>query len=156
MKSTTTNRKPQPKTDRIEKAARLIESGKVTAMGEGRWHVQSDVQSTGYIVSLETGCTCHDYVETLSKQESCKHIWAAVGVTAAMLIHGIRGAQTMTELERVSSGYAADNRNIPDAFVRVARAEYAKKRDALRCDEASAILVKPQPKSNGRVGRIEI
>lgn len=148
------DRKTRSKTDRIERAARLIEQGKVTPIGEGRWHVQSDAQSTGYIVT-PTECTCFDFTETLKCQDPCKHIWAAVGASAALMIHHIRRAQTITELERASKGFSADT-HMPDAFARAARAEYAKRRDALRRDEAAAILVKPQPRSNGRVGAIEI
>ncbi len=159
MKTITTSKRTQEKIDRIERAARLIEQGRVTAMGESRWHVQSDAQATGYLVT-QTECTCFDFTETLKRQEPCKHIWAAVGATAALLIHDLRRASTLAELERVSKGYTVEMRALPAAFVRVARAEYAKKHDSLRAesrrDEANAIMLKPQPKSNGRVGAIEI
>lgn len=154
----------QNTTDRIERAAKLIESGYVTPMGEGRWHVQSDAQAMGYRVTLADGCHCHDYTETLKRESPCKHLWAAIGATAALLIHDLRQAATVGELDRIGRLYAEGMKALPEAFVKVARAEYKRRycqltqptKEQRRTAEAAAILVKPQPKSLGCINGIEI
>jgi len=129
-------------------------------MGEGRWHVESDTQAFGYCVTLADGCYCYDYTDTLNKTSPCKHLWAAIGAMAAMLIHDIRQADTVGQLVRIGHLYAEGMKGLPEAFVKVARAEYKRRYTELtkasRAAEAAAILIKPQPRSLGRVGGIEI
>jgi hypothetical protein len=140
---------------RVERAIALIQSGAVTPMGEGRWHVQSGAQSTGYIVT-QTECPCYDS----ERGNVCKHRWACVGADAALLIGDIERAQNTDELERAGHNRATAMHTLPEAFYQVARRLYSVRRCELssktrREEEAAAILIKPQPKSNGRVGAIE-
>ncbi len=149
----------QHKTDRIENAIALIENGKVWQQGEGIYRVFTDRFAGAYTVT-STSCDCHDFTETLKGQSACKHIWAAVAADAAMLVHAIRISQTYTDLENLGKAYAQALKALPQAFVEIARSEYRARRDALaserRRDEENAVLIKPQPKSNGRYGAIEI
>lgn len=113
--------------DRIERAVRLIEDNAVTSWGEGRFHVRSDSQSIGYIVTCAE-CSCEDF---LRHRQACKHIWVAIGATAALLIRDIRAAKTLAELESVAASYAPSMKSLPAAFVAAARDEYRKRKHEL-------------------------
>ena len=157
-------------TSRIQKAIALIESGAVTPMSEGCYAVRTERMNIQYTVTL-TGCNCFDFTETLKGAAPCKHMWAAIGATAAVLISEIHTAQTITELESVGRKYSDAMQNIHESFKRIAREEYKARHAVLTafrksdppCQPAPAvktrpvdILVKPQPKSNGRYEGIEI
>jgi hypothetical protein len=141
------------KIDRIEKAVALIESGKVMEAGQGVFRVFTERFNGAYTVTLTT-CDCPDFEET---KEPCKHLWAAIGATAAMLISGIRKAESVTTLEAIGKAYAAAMKAMPQVFANIARSEYRMRYDALMAsDEELMILIKPQPKSNGSFNGIEI
>ncbi len=149
------------KTDRIEKAISLIESGKVYSQSNGTFRVLTERFAGGYTVTLTT-CDCPDFEQRATVEDSapCKHQWAAIGATAAMLIGDIRKAATLTVLEATGKEYADAMKAMPQVFAAIARSEYRTRKDALtaerRDDEEIAILIKPQPKSNGNYGGIEI
>jgi hypothetical protein len=146
------------KTDRIEKAIALIESGKVYSQGNGAFRVLTERVAGGYTVTL-TSCDCADFEQRNAEGDStpCKHQWAAIGATAAMLIGDIRKAQSITALEATGKQYADAMATLPQVFVNIARSEYRTNKDALtKADEDLQILIKPQPKSNGTCNGIEI
>jgi hypothetical protein len=148
------------KTDRIEKAIELIETGKVYSRTDGTFGVLTERFAGGYTVTL-TSCDCADFEGRKATDNTpCKHQWAAIGATAAMLIGDIRKAESITVLESAGKQYADAMATMPDAFVEIARTEYRTRKDALtkasRDDEALQILIKPQPKSNGSYNGIEI
>ncbi|MBI3652980.1 MAG: hypothetical protein HY231_18295 [Acidobacteria bacterium] len=151
--STTAN----SKTDRIEKAIALIEQGKVYSQAEGIFRVLTERFAGGYTVTL-TGCDCADFEQRQGAGDNapCKHQWAAIGATAARLIADLRKAATLAALEAIGKQYAEAMTNLPEVFKGIARSEYRKRKDALANDEALQILIKPQPKSNGTYGAIEI
>lgn len=139
---------------RIKKAIELIESGAVTPMTDGKWSVRTERMNVQYTVTL-TSCDCYDFTETLKGAAPCKHLWAAIGGTSALLISEIHAASSVTELETVGRKYADAMQNIHDAFKRIARDEYKARHNALT-GKAGMILAQPQPKSNGRYNGIEI
>jgi hypothetical protein len=149
------------KTDRIEKAINIIESGKVYNHTNGTFRVMTERFAGGYTVTLNS-CDCFDFEQRQAEGDNtpCKHQWAAIGATAAMLIGDIRKAVTLAALEATGKQYAEAMATLPEVFVRIARSEYRKRKEALiaasREDEEIAILIKPQPKSNGTYGAIEI
>lgn len=132
---------------RIKKAIELIESGAVTPLTNGRYGVRTERMNIQYTVTL-TGCDCFDFTETLKSQAPCKHMWAAIGATAVMLISEIHSANSITELESIGRNYAYAMSGLHEAFKRVARDEYKKRHDELRATLHAEILVKPQPVSN--------
>jgi predicted nucleic acid-binding Zn finger protein len=140
---------------RIQKAIELIESGAVTPLTNGRYGVRTERMNIQYTVTI-TSCDCFDFTETLKGESPCKHIWAAIGAAAAMLISEIHTAQTISELEAVGHRYSDAMQNIHESFKRIAREEYKKRYGELRPKLQAEILVKPQPKSNGRYNGIEI
>ena len=147
-------------TSRIKKAIELIESGAVTPMTSGRYGVRTERMNIQYTVTL-TGCDCFDFTETLKSEAPCKHMWAAIGATAALLISEIHTAQTVSELESVGRKYADAMKNLHESFVKIARAEYRTRHCELTSKtngngNAGMLMVKPQPKSNGRFEGIEI
>jgi hypothetical protein len=111
---------PLYNTDSIERAVQLIKAGAVTPIGEGRFQVRGDCQGVGYTVSVDH-CTCDDSEGT---GQVCEHRWAAIGASAALLIHDIRGAETTGELEQVRSSYADAMRAMPEAYAVAAWKEY--------------------------------
>ncbi|MGA9773661.1 MAG: hypothetical protein WBV94_31815 [Blastocatellia bacterium] len=140
---------------RIQKAIELIESGAVTPMTAGKWSVRTERMNIQYTVTL-TGCDCFDFTETLKSASPCKHMWAAIGATAAMLISEIHTAKSVSELEATGRKYSDAMQSIHESFKRIARDEYKKRHEELRPKPQAEILVKPQPKSNGRYNGIEI
>jgi hypothetical protein len=146
----------KPITDRIAKAIVLIESGKVYSQSNGSFRVLTDRFAGGYTVTL-TSCDCADYVQhnEHGADNPCKHQWAAIGATAALLIDGIRKADSIASLEAIGKQYADAMATLPEAFVAIARNEYRKRHAALITDGVE-ILIKPQPKSNGTYNGIEI
>lgn len=142
-------------TSRIQKAIELIESGAVTPMSNGRYAVRTERMNIQYSVTI-TGCDCFDFTEVLKGASPCKHMWAAIGATAALLISEIHAAKSITELEATGRKYSDAMANIHESFKRIARDEYKKRHDELSPKTRPEILVKPQPKSNGRYGGIEI
>ncbi len=162
MKQYTANKQTAIKTDRIERAVELIESGAAFEHRQGVWRVLTDRFAGGYTVQDGT-CDCYDFEITLQGQSPCKHIWATFAAAVAMMIHDLRQASNRAELDSVVATYKDGIKDAPAAYVRVARAEYARLRDLFKAadqkrrdDEANAVLIKPQPKSNGRYGSIEI
>ncbi len=149
------------KTDRIEKAIALIETGKVYSHHNGTFRVLTERFAGGYTVTL-TSCDCPDFEQRQTVEDSapCKHQWAAIGATAAMLIGDIRKAESISALVAIGKQYADAIATLPQVFVNIARSEYRTRKDALtkasHDDEEIAILIKPQPKSNGTYGGIEI
>lgn len=147
--------------DRIEKAITLIENGKVMTANNGTFRVLTDRFAGGYTVTI-TSCDCADFEGRKAKGDdsACKHMWAAIGATAAMLIGEIRKAASLPALQAIGKSYADAMQSLPEPYVTIARNEYKARRDALtkanRDDEALQILIKPQPKSNGSYGAIEI
>jgi hypothetical protein len=139
------------RTDRIQKAIALIEQGKIFKQAEGVYRVFTDRQNVPYTVTAES-CDCED------KAAICKHRWAAIAGDAAILIQAIRECQSIGDLENLGKAYAHGLKSLPEVFVKIARSEYRMKCNtfASRNDEANAVLVKPQPKSNGHVNGIEI
>lgn len=144
-------------TTRIKKAIELIESGAVTPMTQGRYSVRTERMNIQYTVTM-TGCDCFDFTETLKGEAPCKHMWAAIGATAAMLISEIHKAASLIELESIGRKYADAMQNMHESFKRIARDEYKRCHEDLRTKHGDfgMLLVKPQPKSNGRFGGIEI
>ncbi len=155
-KTTNTN-----KTDRIEKAIALIEQGKVYSQSNGTFRVLTERFNGGYTVTLNS-CDCVDFEQRQTVEDSApgKHQWAAIGATAAMLIGDIRKAASLSALEATGKEYSGAMTALPQVFVNIARSEYRARKDALtkasREDEEIAILIKPQPKSNGNYNGIEI
>jgi hypothetical protein len=149
------------KTDRIEKAIALIGQGKVYSQSNGTFRVLTERFAGGYTITL-TSCDCADFEGRKDKGDTspCKHQWAAIGATAAMLIGDIRKAATLTAREATGKQYADAMTSLPQVFANIARSEYRARKDALtaqsRDDEEIAILIKPQPKSNGTYNGIEI
>ncbi|MBI3653681.1 MAG: SWIM zinc finger family protein [Acidobacteria bacterium] len=149
------------KTDRIEKAVALIEQGKVYSHHNGTFRVLTERFAGGYTVTL-TSCDCDDFEQRQAAGDNapCKHQWAAIGATAAMLIADLRKAATLAALEATGKQYARAMTTLPEVFKGIARSEYRKRYDALaaesREDARLEILIKPQPKSNGTYGAIEI
>lgn len=147
-------------TDKISKAIELIETGKIYNQSNGIFRVLTERFAGGYTVTL-TSCDCADFEQRLAKgdNEPCKHQWAAIGATAAMLIGDIRKADSLTALQAIGKQYADAMATLPEVFVNIARSEYRMRRAALTAksnDEEIAILIKPQPKSLGSYGAIEI
>jgi hypothetical protein len=172
----------QKQIERIEKATILIQSGLVESAGSGRWLVRSQSKaSASYTVTAEH-CECYD---SRLSGNVCKHRWAACGAIAAMLISEIESAKTITELENTGLIYSGPMMEMGEAFASVARAMYRRRhceltgcsfdhtnhsnnapsapaatrsaqRTSSREAEARAILVKPQPRSLGRINGIEI
>jgi predicted nucleic acid-binding Zn finger protein len=147
------------KTDRVEKAVAIIEQGKVYTHTNGTFRVLTERFAGGYTVTT-ISCDCDDFTINLKGQEPCKHMWAAIGATAARLIQAIRKAETLKALEATGLHYANAMTTLPDVFVNIARTEYRNRYDYLVAeshkDERLAILIKPQPKSNGHYNGIEI
>ena len=143
---------------RIQKAIELIEFGAVTPLTNGRYGVRTERMNIQYTVTL-TSCDCFDFTETLKGESPCKHMWAAIGATAAMLISEIHTAQSVTELESVGRKYADAMKNLHESFVKIARNEYKARHCELTSrvsGNAGEMLVRPEPKSNGRYCGIEI
>ncbi len=162
MKSYNSTNPTATKTDRIEKAVQLINNGSTFEHKSGVWKVYTDRQNIPYTVENNT-CDCFDFTETLKGESPCKHIWSVIGASVAMMIHDLRQAKNRAELDSVVATYREAIKDAPVAYVRVARAEYARLRDAFkaeskerRADEEKAVLIKSQPKSNGTYGGIEI
>jgi hypothetical protein len=174
----------KPITDRIAKAVELIETGKVYKHTDNTFRVLTERFAGGYTVTL-TSCDCADFEQRKESDPSpCKHQWAAIGATATMLIDGIRKAESIPALTTIGKAYADAMANLPEAFVKIAREEYRAKHCELssgkngnsgnsspaakRTVKASVkatvthihssgmMLIKPQPKSNGNYGGIEI
>src|SRR5437870_1973307 len=126
-KATNTN-----KTDRIEKAIELIETGKVYSRTNGTFGVLTERFAGGYTVTL-TSCDCADFEQSKEKGNlsPCKHQWAAIGATAAMLIGDIRKADSIAALEATGKQYADAMTTLPQVFVNIARSEYRTRHDAL-------------------------
>jgi hypothetical protein len=135
----------------------LIEQGKVMTANNGTFRVLTERFAGGYTVTL-TSCDCADFeARQATDPTPCKHQWAAIGTTAAMLIGDIRRATTLPELITIGKTYADAMSTLPEAFVKIARNEYRTRRDTLsHKDEEISILIKPQPKSNGNYGGVEI
>jgi hypothetical protein len=156
---TTYNKTPKAgKTDRIEKAIALIEQGKIYSQGNGTFRVLTERFAGGYTVTL-TSCDCADFEQRQAEGNNtpCKHQWAAIGATAAMLIGDIRKAETVAALEATGKQFADAMAALPEVFKKIARSEYRKRKEALSRNEAPLqILIKPQSKSNGNYGGIEI
>jgi SWIM zinc finger len=145
---------------RIEKAIELIESGAVTPMTGGRYSVRTERMNIQYTVTM-TSCDCYDFTETLKGESPCKHMWAAIGATAALSISEIHNAKSVSELESVGRKYADAMKSMHESFVKIARSEYKSRHCALTSrtngsGNAGEMLVKPQPKSNGRYCGIEV
>lgn len=150
--------KLQSQVSRIQKAIALIESGAVTPMTNGKWSVATERMNIQYTVTM-TACDCYDFTETLKGEAPCKHMWAAIGATAALLISEIHNAASISELEAIGRRYADAMKNMHESFVKIARYEYRARHEALRVKAnptESMLLIKPQPKSNGRYNGIEI
>jgi hypothetical protein len=149
------------KTDRIEKAIALIEQGKVYKHTDNTFHVLTERFAGGYTVTL-TSCDCTDFEQRIEKGDlsPCKHQWAAIGATAALLIQDIRQTMTLAELTAIGKQYADAMRTLPEPFISAARKEYKTRQHALIAptlrEEMKSILIKPQPKSNGTYNGIEI
>lgn len=150
------------KTDRIERAVRLIESGATFEHKQGVWRVFTDRQNIPYTVA-DNKCDCFDFTETLQGQSPCKHIWAVIGAAVAMMIHDLRQATNQTALDGVVATYKDSIASAPLAYVRIARAEYARIRDSFKAadvqrrkDEEKAVLIKSQPQNGARYGAIDI
>jgi hypothetical protein len=147
--------------DRIEKAIALIEQGKVYSHHNGTFRVLTDRFAGGYTVTL-TSCDCTDFEQRKERGDlsPCKHQWAAIGATAALLIHDIRLAQTLAELTAIGRQYKDAMQSLPEPFISAARKEYKTRQHALIAptlrDEMKAILIKPQPKQGGTYGAVEI
>jgi hypothetical protein len=176
----------KPITDRIAKAVELIETGKVWKHTDNTFRVLTERFAGGYTVTINT-CDCADF-ETRKDTDPipCKHQWAAIGATAAMLIDEIRKAESVAALESIGKQYADAMANLPEAFVKIARNEYRAKHceliavktntnggkgsanPAKRTVKASVkanvthihssglMLIKSQPKSSGSYNGIEI
>ena len=138
-------------TDRITRAVELIEKGKIYKQDNNTFRVFTERQNVPYTVTL-TSCDCED------RAEICKHRWAAIGATAALLISEIRQAGSLSALQSIGQQYSDAMKSLPDAFVIIARKEYrAKQCELTSCGNVSSqILIKPQPKSNGHYNGIEI
>jgi hypothetical protein len=175
----------KPITDRIAKAVELIESGKVWKHTDNTFRVLTERFAGGYTVSL-TSCDCADFESRKATDPTpCKHQWAAIGATAAMLIDEIRRAESIAALESIGKSYADAMVNLPDAFVRIARNEYRAKHceltsvktntnngnnspaakrtvkasvkaDVTHVNSSGLMFIKPQPKSSGSYNGIEI
>lgn len=148
------------KTDRIEKAIAIIEQGRIWQRIEGVFCVFTERMNLPYTVTINS-CDCADFEQRQANDPTpCKHQWAAIGSTAALLICDIRKAQSLTTLQAVDKTYADAMSLLPDAFISVARKEYKARQCELTAqshdDEALQILIKPQPKSNGNYNGIEI
>jgi hypothetical protein len=151
------------KTDRIQKAIELIEAGKIWKDKDGTFRVFTDRINNAYTVT-PSNCDCADFEQRQVTGDfspsPCKHQWAAIGATAAMLIGDIRKADSLNRLQAIGKTYADAMRTLPDVFVNVARKEYKARQCELvsqsREDEEIAILIKPQPRSNGSYNGIEI
>jgi hypothetical protein len=169
-------------TDRIAKAVELIESGKVYKHTDNTFRVLTERFAGGYTVTL-TSCDCADFESRKATDNTpCKHQWAAIGATAAMLIDSIRKAESITALLTIGKQYADAMATLPQAFVTIARNEYRARHcelsstkggnsgnntpkstvkapvtlKASHIDESGMMLIKPQPKSNGTYNGIEI
>jgi hypothetical protein len=147
--------KPLNQIERIKKAIKLIESGAVTPMTEGRYSVRTERMNIQYTVTI-TSCDGFDFTETLKGESPCKHMWAAIGATAAVRISEIHTASSVAELDRVGLKYADAMKGLHESFVKIARSEYKARHNALRVTPLAEILVKPQPTSNRRYCGIEI
>lgn len=148
--------------DRIEKAIALIEQGKVYQRTNGTFAVLTERFAGGYTVTL-TSCDCADFELRKEKGDlsPCKHQWAAIGATAAILIQAIRQAITLAELKEIGTQYADAMQTLPEPFISAARKEYKAKQHALitptlRDEMKNSFLLKPQPKSRGTYGGVEI
>lgn len=130
------------KLDRIERAVQLIEAGSVWTHHRGVYRVFSDRMNNAYTVTPD-GCDCFDYTETLKREQPCKHLWAAIGATAALLIHAIRQAQTLDQLEATGKAHAEAMRQLPAAFVNIARAEYRRRFEALTTADNAKAMQRP-------------
>ena len=87
------------KTDRINRAHAIITCALITPLGPGRWHVQSDSQNVGYIVTGD-GCNCYDW-QNRNALGPCKHFLAVFAPAAVEAIIAMRGAATVDELYEV-------------------------------------------------------
>jgi hypothetical protein len=148
------------KTDRIEKAIALTEQGKVYKHTDNTFRVLTERFAGGYTVTPDK-CDCADFEQHNERKEvtPCKHQWAAIGATAAMLIGDIRKADSITALQAIGKQYADAMATLPEVFVNIARSEYRKRQDELTKadkDDELMILIKPQPQSRGSYCGIEI
>ena len=150
------------KIDRIERAVALINSGATFEHKAGIWKVFTDQQNIPYTVKNNT-CDCFDFTKTLQGKAPCKHIWAVIGASVAMMIHDLRQATNQTALDAVVTTYKDSIVSAPQAYVIIARAEYARIRDSFKAadvqrrkDEAAAVLIKSQPTTGARYGAIDI
>lgn len=168
--------------DRIERALEIIESGKVYSQGNGIFRVLTERFAGGYTVTI-TSCDCADFeARKEGDLTPCKHQWAAIGATAAMLIDAIRKASSLPSLEAVGKSFADAMANLPEAFIKIARNEYRSRHCELgsknsngnggtktsrtvkasvkatvsHMDSSGMMLIKPQPKSNGSYNGIEV
>jgi hypothetical protein len=176
----------KPITDRIAKAVELIETGKVYKHTDNTFRVLTERFAGGYTVTL-TSCDCADFESRKTTDPTpCKHQWAAIGATAAMLIDEIRKAESVAALESIGKAYADAMANLPEAFVKIARNEYRAKHcelsaiktntnsgngsanpakrtvkasvkaDVTHVNSFGLMFIKPQPKFGGSYNGIEI
>ncbi len=123
------------KTDRIERAVELIQSGATFEHKAGVWKVYTDRQNIPYTVA-NNQCDCFDFTETLKGESFCKHLWAVVGAAVAMMIHDLRQAKNKAELDAVVTTYKTAIASAPAAYVAIARSEYRKQRDSFKAADS--------------------
>jgi hypothetical protein len=174
----------KPITDRIAKALELIESGKVYKHTDNTFHVLTERFADSYTVTINS-CDCAGFESRKATDStSCKHQWAAIGATAALLIDAIRKAETLAMLPVIRKQYADAMAIMPDAFVRIAGNEYrarhcelnsakqggnpaapvTQKRTikapvtlkASHIDESGMMVIKPQSKPSASYNGIEL
>jgi hypothetical protein len=86
--------------DRMERGARVFQSGFVRPISAGVFVVASETDDkTYYIVRADTGCTCRDATD---RQMLCKHTWACY-ISAAMTIWRMADATSKAEVESLLS-----------------------------------------------------
>jgi hypothetical protein len=86
--------------DRMERGARVFQSGLVRPVSAGVFVVASETDDkTYYIVRSDTGCTCRDATD---RQMLCKHTWACY-ISAAMTIWRMQDASSAQEIESLLS-----------------------------------------------------
>jgi hypothetical protein len=82
--------------DRMERGARVFQSGLVRPVSAGVFVVASETDDkTYYIVRADTGCTCRDATD---RQMLCKHTWACY-ISAAMTIWRMADATSSDEVK---------------------------------------------------------
>ena len=162
MKSYNANSQTTIKTDRLERAVELINSGAIFEHHQGVWRVLTDRFAGGYTVQNGT-CDCYDFTENLKGESFCKHLWAVTGAAVAMMIHDMRSAGNQTELDDIVAEYKDAIKSAPAAYLEIARSEYRLRRDAFkakleqrRAEEGAAVLIKSQPAGGARYGSIDI